>query len=57
MTEKEIEVTIIQADEHTFLALCNQYAGLTGEGPTQEAAVEDLTAKLQEYLENQATQG
>ena len=43
---EELRVIVYQGDSG-FIALCPVYPGVTGEGPTREACVEDLQRKIE----------
>ncbi len=51
---QEIKATVIQADESSYLAVANEFPGLTGEGASKEACVADLTRKIEAYLSTQS---
>lgn len=46
----EIEAIVIQAAENSYMAICNQYPGLTGEGPTKDDAIANLSQNIEAYL-------
>lgn len=48
MADEETARVIVYETDGWFMALCPDYPGITGDGPTRDACVADLTAKIEQ---------
>lgn len=44
---EEFNVTVYQTTDGWFMALCNDFPGITGEGRTRDECVADLTRNIE----------